>query len=128
VRESISFCLMYLLSLIAACDSSWQPTPLADGFQIMVMNSQEAYVANAENELILGPRIETIGLASGAIVVNCGSDDVVVNGFKNTVGYNLIDTQTGQVTKGLTRAAMEQKLLSIHLSMPEMRSLSSYLP
>jgi hypothetical protein len=118
-----------LLVLIAACERRlWEPTPLADGYQIMVMNSQEEYVANADNELILGPKIETIGLASDVIVVNCGLDKVVINEFANTVGFNLIDRRTGEITKGLTAAEAEQELRSRQRSMPEMRPLSSYLP
>jgi hypothetical protein len=42
-----------------------------------MMGSHEDYVANAQNELILGPEIETIGIAPGVIVVNCGLDEVV---------------------------------------------------
>ena len=91
------------------------------------MNSEEAYVADAGNELILGPKIEAIGTAPGVIVVNCGLDDVVVNGFANTVGLNLIDTRTGKITKRLTAAEAEQELASRNRSMPAMRPPSSYL-
>jgi hypothetical protein len=93
----------------------------------MVMNGDEAYIANAQNELILGPEIETIGIAPGVIVVNCGLNKVVFNGFENTVGFNLIYTRTGEIMKGLTAAEAEQKLRSRGSSMPEMRPLSSYL-
>jgi hypothetical protein len=120
--------LLYSLMLVvAACSKAWEPTALADGYQVMVMNSQEVYVANSESELILGPRIETIGLAPGVIVVNCGRDEVVINGFANTVGFNLIDTQTGQITKGLALSDVEVTLKSRDIPMPEMRALSSYL-
>jgi hypothetical protein len=112
----------------AACSKAWEPTALADGYQVMMMNSQEVYIANSENELILGPRIEKIGLAPGVIVVNCGRDKVVINGFANTVGFNLIDIQTGQVTKGLALSDVEAALKSRDIPMPEMRALSSYLP
>jgi hypothetical protein len=118
-----------LLILIAACErSEWKPTPLVGGYQIMVMSSEEVYVANADNELILGPEIETIGLAPGVIVVNCGLNKVAPEGRANTVGFNLVDTQTGVIWKGLTAAEAEQKLKSRKISMPEMRPLSSYLP
>jgi hypothetical protein len=115
-----------LLILIAGC-KPWAPTPLIDGYQIMVMNSQEKYIANARDELILGPNIETIGIATGTIVVNCGLDEVVVNEFANTVGFNLIDTRTGVIWKGLTAGEAEEKLKSRNISMPEMRPLASYL-
>jgi hypothetical protein len=119
--------LCSLMLLLAGCQHSWKPTPLADGYQIMVMNSQEIYIANADNELLLGPRIETIGAAPGVIVVNCGSEEVVVNGFANTVGLNLIDTSTGRVAKQLTPSQVEEELRSRNTPMPEMRPLSTYL-
>ena len=94
----------------------------------MVMSSEEVYVANAQNELILGPEIETIGIAPGVIVVNCGPNKIVADGLENTIGFNLIDTRTGVIWKSLTAAEAEQKLRSRGSSIPEMRPLSSYLP
>lgn len=127
MRASILSWLV-LLILVAACERRpWEPTPLVGGYQIMVMNPQERYIANAQNELILGPEIETIGIVSGVIVVNCGLKEVVVNRFANTVGFNLIDTRNGEIIKGLTAAEAEQELRSRGSSMPEMRPLSSYL-
>ncbi len=118
-----------LLLLIAACERQpWKPTPLAGEYQIMVMSSEEVYVADAGNELILGPEIETIGIAPGVIVVNCGPNKIVAEGRANTAGFNLIDMATGQVTKGLTSTQAEQHLGSRQIAMPEMRPLSSYLP
>lgn len=118
-----------LLILIAACERKpWEPTPLVDGYQIMIMNSDEAYIANVENDLILGPEIEAIGIAPGVIVVDCGLKDVVVNQFANTVGFNVIDTRTGIIWKRLTAAEAEQKLGAQGRAMPEMQPLSSYLP
>jgi hypothetical protein len=128
VRASI-LSRLALLMLITACErSDWKPTPLADGYQIMVMSSEEVYVANAGNELILGPEIETIGIAPGVIVVNCGRNKIVADGLENTAGFNLIDTRNREIIKGLTAAEAEQKLRSRGSSMPEMRPLSSYLP
>lgn len=128
VRVSI-LSLLALLMLITACErSDWKPTPLVDGYQIMVMSSEEVYVANAQNELILGPEIETIGIAPGVIVVNCGPKKIVADGLENTAGFNLLDTRTGVIWKGLTATEVEQKLKSRKISMPEMRPLSSYLP
>jgi hypothetical protein len=125
VRASILSWLA-LLMLVAACEPR-TPTPLIDGYQIWVMNSQEKYIGDAQNTLILGPEIETIGIAPGVIVVNSGLNEVVVNEFENTVGFNLIDTRTGEIIKGLKAAEAEQKLRSRGSSMPEMRPLSSYL-
>jgi hypothetical protein len=128
VRASI-WSWLALLLLIAACErSEWKPTPLVDGYQIMVMSSEEVYVANAANDLILGPEIETIGIAPGVIVVNCGPKKIVADGLENTAGFNLLDTRTGVIWKGLTAAEAEQKLRSRNVTMPEMRPLSSYLP
>lgn len=120
--------IFFLVLGLASCGSSWQATPLGDGYQIMVMNSEEAYVASADNELILGPRINTIGIAPGMIVVDCGSDEVVINGFANTAGLNVIDTRTGSVSKGLTLSEAKKELSSRNVELPEMRKLSSYLP
>jgi hypothetical protein len=92
----------------------------------MIMNSEEVYVAKADNELILGPRIKTIGIAPGVIIVDCGSDEVVVNGFANTLGFNLIDTRTGAVRKGLTLDDVRKELASRNIAVPAMRELSSY--
>lgn len=120
--------LLWMVVLLAGCHSSWHPTPLTDGYQLMVMNSEEAYVANAADELILGPKIKAIGIAPGMIVVDCGTDEVVINGFANTVGFNLIDTKTGKVTKGLTLSEAQEAFKSSDAALPEMRKPSSYLP
>ncbi len=117
-----------LLILIAACERRpWVPTPLVDGYQIMIMNPDEAYIADAQDELILGTEIEAIGIAPGVIVVNCGRKEIVVNGFANTIGFNLIDTRNKEIIRGLTAAEAEQILGARGSSMPEMRPLSSYL-
>jgi hypothetical protein len=127
VRASTLLWLM-LLVLIAGCERKpWAPTPLADGYQIMIMNSEEVYIADGRNELILGPEIEAIGIAPGTIVVDCGLKDVVVNQFANTVGFNVIDTRTGVIWKRLTAAGAAEKLRALGSPMPEMRPLSSYL-
>jgi hypothetical protein len=115
-----------LLILIAACERHPFATPLVGGYQILMMGGHEDYVANAQNELILGPEIETIGIVSGVIVVDCGLNEGVTNGFANTVGFNLIDTRNGEITKGLTAAEAEQELRSRGSSMPEMRPPYSY--
>ena len=115
-----------LLMLVAACERHPFATPLVGGYQILMMGGHEDYIANAQNRLILGPEIETIGIVSGVIVVNCGLKEGVTNGFANTVGYNLIDTRTGEVIKGLTAAEAEQKLRSRGSPMPEMRPPYSY--
>jgi hypothetical protein len=120
--------LFWIAVLLAGCHSSWQPTALTDGYQLMVMNSEEAYVANAEDELIFGPKIKAIGIAPGVIVVDCGPDEVVINGFANTVGFNLVDTKTGKVTKRLTLSEAQEALKSRGAALPEMREPSSYLP
>ena len=119
--------ILGLLLLVSSCREPWEPTALIDGYQIMIMNSQEAYVANAENELLLGPDIESIGLAPGVIVVNCGEREVVVNEFKNTAGFNVIDTTNGAIVRGLTAEGAAADLRSRGSSMPQMRPLASYL-
>ena len=76
MRSSILSWLV-LLILVAACERHPWATPLVGGYQILMMGSHEDYVANAQNELILGPEIEAIGIVSGVIVVNCGLNEVV---------------------------------------------------
>jgi len=113
--------------LASACTSAWEPVPLAGGYQIMVMNSQEAYIANADRELILGPSIKAIGVAEGVIIVDCGPEERLVNGFANTVGLNLIDTKNGTVMKRLTPPELERVFAGRHEEVPQMRELSVYL-
>jgi hypothetical protein len=115
------------LALLSACTSPWNPTQLVGGYQIMIMSTEEAYVADADNELVLGPNVVAIGVAPGIIVVDCGSSERVVNGFAPTVGFNLIDLASRSVTKGLTRGQVEEVLRTRDLPMPEMRELSFYL-
>jgi hypothetical protein len=120
--------ILFLVLALASCGRAWQAIPLGDGYQIMMMNSEEVYVAKADNELILGPRVNSIGIAPGVIVVDCGSDEVVINGFANTSGLNVIDTRTGAVRKRLTLDEARKELASRNIPVPEMRKLSSYLP
>ena len=119
--------LAFTLILMACGSASWEPVPLTDGYQLMVMNSKEVYVANAQNELLLGPRIQAIGMAPGIIVVDCGTEKVVVNGFENTTGLNMIETKTGAIRKDIAQADLEREMANRNERKPELRPLASYL-
>jgi hypothetical protein len=93
----------------------------------LIMNSKEAYVADAQDDLLLGPQIKSMGVAPGIIVVDCGNEDVVANGFHNTVGLNLLDTHTGEVMKNLSKLELATELARRRQLMPELRPLSAYL-
>jgi RHS repeat-associated protein len=119
--------VIFFMVLLSGCAKAWEPIALADGYRIMEMNSKEVYVADSSNELVVGPTIESIGLAPGFIIVNCGTEERVVNGFANTVGFNLIDTKTGTVTKRLTKEQAVAELRTRGVNFPDMRPFASFV-
>lgn len=114
-----------ILALVG-CDSSSSPIPIVGGYQILAMNPSEVYVADANRELILGPTIRGIGIAGNIIVVDCGTEARVVNGFSSTVGINLIDITSGLVMKNLSHEEADGDLRARDQSMPPLVSPSNF--
>ncbi|HEY6922655.1 MAG TPA: hypothetical protein VI653_04240 [Steroidobacteraceae bacterium] len=83
-------------------------------------------MADSGQELLLGPTVESIGVVGAQIVVFCGWRKRSVNEFRNTVGYNIIDTKTGVVAKGLDEKGMEGLLRRKNLGVPSMESPAKY--
>lgn len=112
--------------ILAACVQRHDAAALIGGYQLLAMNPNEVYVANSEKELILGPTIESVGIIDSEIVVYCGWQQRSVNGFHNTVGYNVIDTKVGSVVKGLDEKAMMSALRGKNLAVPSLNSPAKY--
>jgi hypothetical protein len=112
---------------VLGCSEHRDSANLVNGYKLLAMNPTELYVANSANELIVGPTIETIGVSGAIIVAYCGLEKRVVNGFENTMGYNIVDTRSGVVTKQLTEEGVRTQLGRLNIEVPKMQSPSSLL-
>lgn len=122
-----NFYSLIIFFLIGCGYEEWKPVKLAGGYQIMIMNAQEVYIADSKNELILGPKVKEIGISPVAIVVYCGDEQVTVNGFSNTTGFNIIELDSGRLKKNLVFAEVEEYMRAKGISIPKMYPLRSYL-
>jgi hypothetical protein len=116
--------IFFLVLFITACAEHRDTGYLVNGYKVVAMNPLEVYVATPTNELIIGPTIKSMGVTGDIVVVDCGLEKSVVNGFENTTGFNIVDTRTGVVTYNLTEESMKIQLSTLHAREPEMQSPS----
>lgn len=109
-----------LLILVGACGSRPYQWQLPNGYTVFAANSTEVYVANAQRELLLGPSLKSVGISGDLIVVFCGWEPTVANGFRNTVGYSVLDTRTGQLVTGLNEQQANAEMRLRGQNMPEL--------
>jgi len=118
--------LLLLCMGLVACSARHDAGNLVDGYQLLAMNPAELYVAKSDRELVLGPTIEKIGMQNEVIVVYCGMENRAVNGFTNTVGYNVIFAKTGEVVKGLNEQQLHDLLQARNVLPPQLEAPQKY--
>lgn len=111
-----------LLLLMGACGSRTSEWHLPNGYLVFAAGSTELYVANPQRDLLLGPSLKSIGVSGDLVVAFCGWEPIVTNGFKNTIGYSLLDTKTGQIVRGLDEQQVKAEVTRLGHHMPEMAS------
>ena len=110
------------LAFMAACSSSTPP----DGFKVWVMNSEELYVSDANNVLLVGPCLERIGVTPHYVVTVGTAAGPEYIGNLRTSGYSLIDRSTHPVQSEMSEAEAAQRLSLVGDSMPMLAGVDEY--
>jgi hypothetical protein len=114
------------LAFLAACHSSTPPKTLPDGFKVWVMNSDERYVSDANDVLLVGPRLERIGVTSHYVVTVGTAAGPEYIGNLRTSGYSLIDRSTHLVQSEMSEAEAARRLSLVGDSMPALAGVNEY--
>lgn len=115
-----------ILACTLGCSSQTATRTLPDGYKVWVMNSEEVYVSNADNELLVGPLLKQIGVTHRHIVTTSKVAGPSYIGNLRTSGFSLIERSTGNLTTGMTKADAARKLSATGESMPELVDFKAY--
>jgi hypothetical protein len=118
--------LLLILLATSACGRSDPPADLPGGYKVWIMNANEIYLANANNELIAGPALRKIGATQRHIVAWCEEPDKAYTGNVRTVGYSVVDLSNGSLSSGLTEEQAKKELTEEGSTFPEMKGFEAY--
>lgn len=99
---------LLILSILAGCSESKNSVSLPDGFKIWVMNSKEVYLANAGDELLVGPYLKNVGLTKNYIVTTSLKADSNYTGKIETSGYSIIEIKSGRIFTHLSEIEVKK--------------------
>ncbi|MBB6574824.1 hypothetical protein [Xanthomonas arboricola] len=117
---------LLILSILAGCSESKNSVSLPDGFKIWVMNSKEVYLANAGDELLVGPYLKNIGLTKNYIVTTSLKADSNYTGKIETSGYSLIERKSGRVFTHLSEIEVKKTLAEKGEYFPKLLEYRNY--
>ncbi len=127
---TLTFSLL-LLFLLPAC-SKQKPgdeiLPLPSGFNVWVMNDEEIYIANKNNELLVGPSLRRVAITHKFIIAFCDSPPDKFEGYPSTIGYNAINIETGMVKTNLSIEAVTDLLSKNDEKLPVMLDYNNFRP
>ena len=119
--------LLFLFVInISSCASKKEFIELKNGYRLWSMNPEEIYIAQPDHELIVGPRLTRLGISGDLLVAFCTDETVIVNGFANTSGYSIVDTQSGELERGLSYAQLTDRLTALGVLDVKMEDVSHY--
>lgn len=123
-------CLL-LLVLLPACskqESKEEIQTLPSGFNVWVMNDEEIYIANKNNELLVGPSLRNIAITNKFIIAFCDSPPDKFEGYPETVEYSAIDIASGSVKTNLSIEAVRDILKKNNENLPVMSDYNNFRP
>lgn len=124
MRKRIAAAFMLLCTL--GCADRAVTRPLPDGYKVWVMNSEEIYVSDARNELLVGPLLKQVGVTERYIVTTSEVAGSSYIGNLHTSGYSLIERSTRRVMTGMTEVEAKRQLSQVGESMPELLDFKRY--
>lgn len=116
----------FLLACTFGCADRAATTPLPDGYKVWVMNSEEIYVSDAGNELLVGPLLQQVGVTERYIVTTSEAAGPGYIGNLRTSGYSLIERSTRKVTTEMTEVEVKRQLSRTGESMPALLDFRRY--
>lgn len=116
----------FMLACIVGCTDRAVTRPLPDGYKVWVMNSDEIYVSDAGNELLVGPSLKKVGVTERHIVTTSDVAKPSYIGSLRTSGYSLIERSIRKVMTGMTEVEAQRELFQAGESMPALLDFRSY--
>lgn len=116
----------FMLACLLGCANTASTSTLPDGYRIWVMSSEEVYVSDASNELLVGPSLRKVGVAKLYIVTISDAAGSSYMGHLRTSGYSLIERRTRKVSSGLTETDVKRQLAKGGEAMPDLLDFESY--
>lgn len=116
----------FMLACTFGCADRAVTSPLPDGYKVWVMNSEEIYVSDADNELLVGPLLKQVGVTEHYIVTTSETAGPGYIGNLRTSGYSLIERSTRKVTTGMTEVEAKRQLSLTGGSMPALLDFKRY--
>ncbi|WP_379654231.1 hypothetical protein [Pseudoxanthomonas sp. UC19_8] len=90
------------------------------------MNSEEIYVSDSSNELLVGPHLRQVGVTKHYIVTTSEAAGPNYVGNLRTSGYSLIERSTRRVETRMTESQVKERLSSVAESMPLLSEFNQY--
>lgn len=116
----------FMLACLFGCSNRVAMASLPDGYRVWVMNSEEIYVSDASNELLVGPLLKQVGVTERYIVMTSEAAGPGYVGNLRTSGYSLIERSTHKVMTGMTEVEAKRQLSEAGESMPALLDFNSY--
>lgn len=104
---------------------------LTSDYWIAAASHAELGIYDTEQTAVMERNVRQVGLVGNDIVAECqerpGDNVVAQPGELPCTGFNIIDTRTGQVWRGLSEATARTVLRNAGLVMPRLRDASEWL-
>jgi hypothetical protein len=118
--------VLFAVFFFSGCSADAPSERLPGGYKIWVMNAQEIYLSDKDDELLVGPALRTIGTTTSYIVAFCEPAPSGYQGNLRSSGYSLIKVKSGVVRTGLQLHDVERELNAAGEVMPKMLSYDRY--
>lgn len=118
--------LLLCLVLFSACNAQQASRHLPNDYKVWVMNAREVYLADRNNELVIGPALRKIGVTKHHIVTFSEPSNPEYTGNLRTTGYSVLDVSTGKVSTGLSEQDVQVLLTNKGEIFPEMVDFDAY--
>lgn len=125
MRSVLLYFFIFVLTL-SGCSKTHEKLKMPNGYKIWVMNSEEVYVSDAANELLVGPSLKKLAVVDRYILTFGEQASSNYVGNLRTHGYSIIERKTGKVTTGMTQDAARIFLKKRGQKMPRLISYDEF--
>lgn len=116
---------IFMSAFISGCTRATL-SDLPDGYKIWVISSEEIYVSDSSNELLVGPHLRQVGVTKHYIVTTSEAAGPNYVGNLRTSGYSLIERPTRRVETQMTESQVKERLSRVAESMPLLSEFNQY--
>jgi hypothetical protein len=126
-RHPVKQLFVLVTLVLIGCSPRKDVGELPNGYLLMSLSSQELFVAAPNQALLVGPDVKELAVTGEVIVIRCGGERKTINGFTGTVGYNIVDSRSGQLFTNLTDAEYHARLKELNVEQPRLVDASVFL-